>query len=82
LRILEETDKAFENRNVSRPAIDAITNEVISCFGITPALLFSCNRNRQVSKARAAISYLAVREAGYTQEEVSTHLNVSLITLL
>jgi putative transposase len=81
LSILEETNKAFENRNVSRPAIDAITDEVISCFDITPVLLFSRNRNRQVSKARAAISYLAVREAGYTQEEVSTHLNVSRIAV-
>jgi len=34
-----------------------------------------------VSKARAAISYLAVREAGYTKAEVSTHLNVSRIAV-
>ena len=78
-RMLEETDRAFETRKVSRPTISAITDEVISCLSISPAALFSRSRNRQVSKARAAISYLAVREAGYTQEEVSAHLNLTRI---
>lgn len=32
-----------------------------------------------MSKARAVISYLAVNEVGYTQEEVSNHLNISRI---
>jgi len=41
----------------------------------------SSSRNGQLSKARAIISYLTVIEAGYTQKEVSTGLNVSRIAV-
>lgn len=34
-----------------------------------------------MTKARAVISYLAIKEAGYTQKEVGTHLNVSRIAV-
>ncbi|MBC8457555.1 MAG: hypothetical protein H8D67_06110, partial [Deltaproteobacteria bacterium] len=80
-RTLHESNKAFERRNLQRPTIKAIIDEVISHFRISPVALFSGSRNGQVSKARAIISYLAVREAGYTQKEVSTGLNVSRIAV-
>jgi len=80
-RTLHESNKAFEKQNLQRPPIKAIIDEVISHFKISPIALFSGSRNGQVSKARAAISYLAVREAGYTQKEVSTGLNVSRIAV-
>ena len=80
-RTLHESNKVFEKRNLHRPTIKAIIDEVISHFRISPVALFSGSRNGQVSKARAVISYLAVREAGYTQEEVSTGLNVSRIAV-
>ena len=38
-------------------------------------------RKKLVSKARAVISYLAVREAGYTQKEVADQLNISRIAV-
>ncbi|MBW2570617.1 MAG: transposase [Deltaproteobacteria bacterium] len=80
-RTLHESNKAFEKRNLQRPTIKAIIDEVISHFKISPVALFSGSRNGQVSKARAVISYLTVREAGYTQKEVSTGLNVSRIAV-
>ncbi|MBU0989007.1 MAG: hypothetical protein KJ823_02360 [Proteobacteria bacterium] len=80
-RTLHESNKVFEKPNLQRPTIKAIIDEVISHFRISPVALFSASRNGQVSKARAVISYLAVREAGYTQEEVSTGLNVSRIAV-
>jgi putative transposase len=80
-RTLHESNKAFEKRNLQRPTIKAIIDEVISQFKISPVALFSGSRNGQVSKARAVISYLTVKEAGYTQKEVSTGLNVSRIAV-
>jgi len=80
-RTLHESNRAFEKRNLQRPAIESIIDEVISHFKISPVALFSGSRNGQVSKARAVISYLAVREAGYTQKEVGTELNVSRIAV-
>jgi hypothetical protein len=80
-RTLHESNKAFEKRNLQRPTIKAIIDEVISHFGISSVALFSGSRNGQVSKARAVISDLAVTEAGYTQKEVSAVLNVSRIAV-
>ena len=80
-RTLHESNKEFKKQNLQRPAIKSIIDEVISYFKISPIALFSGSRNGQVSKARAAISYLAVREAGYTQKEVSAGLNVSRIAV-
>ena len=80
-RMLHESNKAFEKLNLQRPTIKSIIYEVISHFKISPVALFSGSRNGQVSKARAIISYLAVREAGYTQKEVGTGLNVSRIAV-
>ncbi len=75
-RILHESNKEFEKQALSRPTLKAITEEVITGFSISPIALFSGSRNGQVSKARAVISYLAVKKAGYTQKEVGAILNV------
>lgn len=48
---------------------------------INPIALFPGSRTGQVSKARAIISYLAVKKAGYTQKEVGAILNVSRIAV-
>lgn len=80
-RTLHESNRAFEKRNLQRPTIKSIIDEVISHFKISPVALFSGSRNGQLSKARAIISYLTVIEAGYTQKEVSTGLNVSRIAV-
>jgi len=80
-RTLHESNRAFEKRNLQRPTINSIIDEVISHFKISPVALFSGSRNGQLSKARAIISYLTVIEAGYTQKEVSTGLNVSRIAV-
>ena len=68
--ILDESNKIFEKRNVSRPTIKAIIDEVISHFDISPTAIYSRSRNGQLSKARSVVSYLAVEKAGYAQKEV------------
>ncbi len=80
-RMLHESNKEFEKRTLSRPTLKAITEEVITCFRISPIALFSGSRNGQVSKARAVICYLAVKKAGYTQKEVGDSLSVSRIAV-
>jgi len=80
-RMLHESNKEFEKRTLSRPTLKAITEEVITYLSISPIALFSGSRNGQVSKARAVISYLAVKKAGYTQKEVGDSLNVSRIAV-
>jgi hypothetical protein len=80
-RMLHESNKEFEKRTLNRPTLKAIIEEVTTRFGISSIALFSGSRNRQVSKGRAVISYLAVKKAGYTQKEVGDSLNVSRIAV-
>ena len=80
-KALHESDKTFEKRALSRLTLKAIIEEVVTRFDINPMALFSGSRNGQVSKARAVIAYLAVKKAGYTQEEVGDSLNVSRIAV-
>jgi len=47
----------------------------------TSAAILSSGRERKISKARAIISYLGVRYAGYTQTELAEHLNISRIAV-
>jgi len=79
--ILDESNKIFEKRNVSRPTIKAIIDEVISHFGISSTAMYSRSRNGQLSEARSVVSYLAVEKAGYAQKEVGTELNISRIAV-
>ena len=48
-------------------------------MGLSTTALLSRSRDRKVSTARAVISYLAVKEVGYTQTEIKNHLNMSRI---
>lgn len=43
------------------------------------ATSISGTRDRKVSRARAIISYLAAKEAGYTQTQIADYLNISRI---
>ncbi len=61
------------------PTLQDITSKVAGHMGLSPTVLVSRSRDRKVSRARAIISYLAVKEAGYTQTEIENHLNISRI---
>jgi REP element-mobilizing transposase RayT len=80
-KIIEEADKEVEKGVLRRPALEALTREVVTRMGISPLALVSDSRNSSVSRARAVISYLAIMKAGYTQQEVGHHLNVSRIAV-
>jgi hypothetical protein len=59
--------------------LQEISTTVADYFGLHFRRLISSDRSRTVSKARAAISYLAVDRAGYTQAEVGEYLNIRRI---
>ncbi len=57
--------------------LEAITQKVSETMESTSAAILSSSRERKISKARAIISYIGVREAGYSQTEVAEHLRIS-----
>jgi len=77
--IVQESDNKLQKRTISPPSLKKLIGETAHHFDVSLQALVSRSRNRQVSKTRAVISYLAVNEVGYTQEEVSNHLNISRI---
>ena len=64
---------------VNAPTLPEIIDKVVHYMGLSPTVLLSGNRDRKVSKARAIISYLAAKEASYTQTQIENHLNISRI---
>ena len=77
--IIQQSDKRHEKMLLKPPTLQDITSKVAGHMGLSPTVLVSRSRDRKVSRARAIISYLAVKEAGYTQTEIENHLNISRI---
>ena len=77
--IIQESEKRWEETTWDRITLAALIQEVAEHMGISPSALLSQSRDRNISRARAIISYLAVKEAGYTQTEIENHLNISRI---
>ncbi len=77
--IIQESEKRWEETTWDRITLAALIQEVAEHMGISPSALLSQSRDRNISRARAIISYLAAKEFGYTQTEIKSHLNISRI---
>jgi REP element-mobilizing transposase RayT len=78
-KIIQKSEKRYEKTASNRIALKALIQKVAQNMGISPIALLSQSRDRNVSRARAVISYLATKEAGYTQTEIKNHLDISRI---
>jgi hypothetical protein len=61
------------------PTLQDLTCKVARQIGLSLKVLLSGTRDRKVSRARAIISYLAAKKAGYTQSQIAEHLYISRI---
>jgi len=77
--IIQESEGKCEKTTWNRIPLAALIQEVAEHMGISPSALLAQSRDRNISRARAIISYLAAKEAGYTQTEIESHLNISRI---
>jgi len=77
--IIQESEGKCEETTCNRIPLAALIQEVAEHMGISPSALLAQSRDRNISRARAIISYLAAKEAGYTQTEIESHLNISRI---
>jgi len=71
--------KRYEKIPLNPPPLPELIHKVAHYMGLNLTALLSGNRDRNVSTARAVISYLGAKEAGYTQTEIENHLNISRI---
>jgi hypothetical protein len=77
--ILEEFEKRYQKMHLKPPTLQDLTCKVARQIGLSLKVLLSGTRDRKVSRARAIISYLAAKKAGYTQTQIADHLNISRI---
>ncbi len=77
--VIQKSRIDFPNVVLNKPSLEELTLKVTNHLGLAPKTLLSKARNRNVSTARAIISYLAVKEAGYNQKEIEKYLNISRI---
>jgi REP element-mobilizing transposase RayT len=61
----------------STPAIDAVCRHVCAAYSVSAAELRSASRRRCVTEARTAVSWIAVRELGYSGADVARFLGVT-----
>ena len=75
-RVLNDTDKVYRPKKKRIPLPDLV-KRVSETLKVDQGDLSSGDRKSQVSKARSVISYVAVREMGYSGVEVGRILNLS-----
>jgi len=81
-RLLATREESL-SKDVRRSAIqrtgemDGLTSEVCSRYDVSLGELRSGSRRKEVLKARRLISWVAIRELGYSGAEVARHLGVT-----
>lgn len=63
--------------DTDRPAIDGVCRSVCERYGVSPGELCSGSRRHTVVAARTALSWVAVRELGYSGADVARFLGVT-----
>ena len=80
-RILGNSEDDLVKKNLrlsgQRINIDALAQQVCKKYNISLGELRSGSRRRDVSKARGSISWIAVRELGYSGANVARYLGVT-----
>jgi hypothetical protein len=72
-----ERKKIFINDTDRNDFIDALAQQVCKKYSISLSELRSGSRRRNAAKARGSISWIAVRELGYSGADVARYLGVS-----
>jgi putative transposase len=75
--IIKEANDSMDSKAQRHVSLDDLVTRVCSRFRITPADLTSKRRKREISRARAALCYLAVDQLDYSGEELARVLSLS-----
>ena len=75
-QVMEKADE-LEERRIDKPVIEELLQKVSVNMEIELKELLSSSRKLKVSRARAVLSYLAIRMLSYQGIEISRILNIS-----
>ena len=83
-RVLKQANEQLEERyrlQASGISLPAFIEKVAHYYKIDPENLRSASKERQVTEARRALCYIAVRKLGYKCTDVSKSINISAVTV-
>jgi chromosomal replication initiation ATPase DnaA len=78
--VFKRANENYERRTLARakgPDLDTLIDRIAEHFGITPETLKSSSKQRNVSRARALVCYLAVTTLMINCSDISRRLNIS-----
>ncbi len=75
-RVLKESEALAERRSRNKIELKELISKVSQELKLAEDEIYSSSRKRIVSQARSIISFLAVREIGYSTTEVARNLRV------
>lgn len=80
-RILREGDKVLEKKYLRKPSIRELIESVARQKGVSPELICSGSRKRQICEARSLLAYLAVEQSGHKATDVARVLGVKRVSV-
>lgn len=77
---LSKAGELWEKGNKSKVSLPELIDNIAAHLDLRRESILSASKRREVSKARAVISFLAVKEMGYSSSEVARELDISRIS--
>jgi len=77
---LSKAGEVWEKRRKQKIPLAELITKVASCLDLKTESILSSSRMREVSKARAIVSFLAVNDMGYSATDVARALSIGRVS--
>ncbi len=78
---MRKAGEAGEKRRKERMPLAELIKKVASHLDIKTESILSSSRRREISKARAIVSFLAVNDMGYSATDVARFLSIGRVSV-
>ena len=77
---MSKAGEVWEKRRKQKIPLAELITKVASCLDLKTESILSSSRMREVSKARAIVSFLAVNDMGYSATDVARALSIGRVS--
>ncbi len=79
---LQQSEKILEKKYRPKRPIEDLIEFVAKQLALSPELICSGSRKKEISEARALVAYLAVEETGHSAADVARYLRIGRANVL
>jgi len=79
---LQQSEKFLEKKYRPKRSIEDLIEFVAKQLALSPELICSGSRKKEISDARALVAYLAVEETGHSAADVARYLRIGRVNVL